>query len=116
MLTFFLHQSASGTSIAHCPLSNAFFAGGVFPVRDFLRRGGKVGLGSDVAGGYSPSMLVAIRQCVISSRMLKDGVDHYHRTSSSSSSIPHTTDENGQTDPTLDYKEAFYLATQGEPD
>jgi adenosine deaminase len=38
--------------VAHCPLSNGFFAGGVLPVKQLLAAGVNVGLGTDVAGGY----------------------------------------------------------------
>jgi hypothetical protein len=50
-------------AIAHCPTSNAYFAHGVLGVRRCWERGRglKVGLGTDVAGGYQPSMLAALR-------------------------------------------------------
>lgn len=51
-----------GCAIAHCPLSNAYFANVQLDVMDVLRRGCRVCLGTDVAGGYSPSMLSAMRQ------------------------------------------------------
>lgn len=35
---------------------------GVMDARNMLNRGVKMALGTDVAGGYSPSMLDAIRQ------------------------------------------------------
>uniref|UniRef100_A0A7S2SDE5 Amidohydrolase-related domain-containing protein n=1 Tax=Rhizochromulina marina TaxID=1034831 RepID=A0A7S2SDE5_9STRA len=69
--------AARSSSVAHCPLSNAYFADAVLPVRRLLEAGVRVGLGSDVAGGYEPSMLAAIRACVISSKFLQAGVDHY---------------------------------------
>jgi hypothetical protein len=37
----------------------------------------QVGLGTDVAGGYSPSMLSAVRSAVLASRVLEDGTDRY---------------------------------------
>ena len=43
--------AARGAAVAHCPLSNGFFAGGVLPVKRFLTAGVTVGLGTDVAGG-----------------------------------------------------------------
>ena len=41
----------NGVGIAHCPLSNSYFADGVLPTRKLLDRGVRVGLGTDVAGG-----------------------------------------------------------------
>ena len=59
-----------GAAIAHCPLSNFFFAGGVFPVRLANAMGVAVGLATDVSGGYCPNMLTAIRQAVVASKAL----------------------------------------------
>jgi len=57
-----------GTAIAHCPLSNAYFSNLPFPLRETLDAGVKVGLGTDVAGGYSFDIMNAMRQAVIVSR------------------------------------------------
>jgi len=62
---------ARGAAIAHCPLSNFFFAKAALPVKQLVRRGIKVGLGTDVAGGYSPSMLHAIRTAVLAAKTLQ---------------------------------------------
>lgn len=86
----------TGTSIAHCPLSNFFFANGMLDVRKVMEKRVKVGLGTDIAGGYSPSMLRAIQTCVITARALDS-------TSPSSSGSPQT----------FDYKDAFWMATMG---
>lgn len=84
-----VHLMASrGSGVAVCPLSNAYFANGVFPVQRFSPLSVKMGLGTDVAGGYSPSMLTSIRQAVISSSF---GHDH----------------------PGVDWKTALYMATLG---
>lgn len=64
-----------GAAIAHCPLSNVYFSDAVFPLRKILQHGIYVGLGSDVAGGASPSILDNARQAVIASRSLEAGVD-----------------------------------------
>lgn len=40
-------------------------------VNDAKRLGVKIGLGTDVAGGYSPSMLSALRTAVITSRAVR---------------------------------------------
>ena len=60
-----------GCAMAHCPTSNFFFAKEALPVRQLVRLGVTVGLGTDVAGGYSPSMLVAIRHAVLASKTLQ---------------------------------------------
>lgn len=64
-----------GASIAHCPLSNVYLSDAVFPLRRVLKHGVRVGLGSDIAGGASPSILENARQALISSRTLECGVD-----------------------------------------
>lgn len=45
--------------VAHCPESNLNVASGIAPIRKYLEMGIKVGLGSDVAGGSSLSLLKA---------------------------------------------------------
>ena len=44
-----------GVTISHCPQSNGNVAAGIPPIRQLLDLGVKVGLGSDIAGGYSVS-------------------------------------------------------------
>jgi guanine deaminase len=61
----------NGCAMAHCPTSNFFFAKEALPVRQLLQLGVKIGLGTDVAGGYSPSMLVAMRHAVLASKTLQ---------------------------------------------
>ncbi|KFH45389.1 guanine deaminase-like protein [Hapsidospora chrysogenum ATCC 11550] len=55
--------------VAHCPTANMTVGGGFMaaPVRDFLERGMKVGLGTDSGGGYSSSMLDAMRHALVAS-------------------------------------------------
>ncbi|CAM1504848.1 Fc.00g024390.m01.CDS01 [Cosmosporella sp. VM-42] len=55
--------------VAHCPISNMTVGGGFMTahIREFLRRGIKVGLGTDSGGGFSSSMLDNIRQAIIAS-------------------------------------------------
>lgn len=45
-----------GVYIAHCPESNTDIASGIAPIRRYLDMGLHVGLGTDVAGGFSLSM------------------------------------------------------------
>lgn len=58
-----------GCGVAHCPVSNMTIGGGFMtaPVREFLRRGINVGLGTDSGGGFSSSLLDAMRQALIAS-------------------------------------------------
>jgi len=104
-----------GAAISHCPLSNCYFADGVLPVREFKRAGVKIGLGTDVAGGYDPSMLSALRSAVVVSRLLKTGVDCYdHDGAASEAGATSGKDSRKRfKDANLTYQEALYLATVG---
>jgi guanine deaminase len=42
--------------VAHCPQSNANLSSGIMPLRKYIDRGVRVGLGSDVAAGHSLNM------------------------------------------------------------
>jgi guanine deaminase len=65
----------AGAGIAHCPLSNAYFANAAFPLRAALDKRVRVGLGTDIAGGANPSLLESARMAITASRMLEAGVD-----------------------------------------
>lgn len=84
---------ATGTYVAHCPQSNAFLSSGIAPVRDYLRKGVNVGLGTDVAGGASLSMFRAVADAVGCSKLRWRCVD--------------------QELPSLTIQEAFWIATLG---
>ena len=56
--------------ISHCPVSNTSLSSGLCPVRTLLDEGVKVGLGTDVSGGCSSSVLVAAREAAMVSRTL----------------------------------------------
>jgi len=57
-----------GATISHCPCSNSSLASGAAPIRRLLDYGIPVGLGTDVSGGYSASILEAAREAVLVSR------------------------------------------------
>lgn len=56
------------TKVSHCPASNSALGSGFCPVRVMLDEGIDVGLGTDVSGGYSASILDAVRNACIVSR------------------------------------------------
>ncbi|XP_050966832.1 guanine deaminase isoform X2 [Labeo rohita] len=60
----------TGSAISHCPNSNISICSGMLNVRNVLNHKVKLGLGTDVAGGYSPSMLDAIRRTLDTSKAL----------------------------------------------
>jgi guanine deaminase len=93
---------ARGAAVAHCPLSNVFFSDAVFPLRKILQQGVHVGLGSDIAGGASPSILENARHAVMASRALESGVDP---------SLDRGTRR--RPDSRIDALTAFWLATAG---
>lgn len=90
-------------AIAHCPLSNAYFANAVFPLRAALEKGLHVGLGTDISGGPSPSMIENCRGAILASRMLQSGVDPALDAAVRSTSGPAQ----------IDFRDAFYIATTG---
>ncbi|KAG1756427.1 uncharacterized protein EDB91DRAFT_1241499 [Suillus paluster] len=59
-----------GSGVSHCPTSNFYLSSGMARVGMLLDHGVKVGLGTDVAGGYSPSILTEIQHASIASKML----------------------------------------------
>lgn len=93
---------AAGAGVAHCPLSNVYFADSAFPLREALDRGVRVGLGTDISGGYSPSLIEATRQAVTVSRSRESGVD-----------AALERDARGIAGARITVAEAFWLATAG---
>lgn len=56
------------TKVSHCAVSNSSITSGEARVRWLLDGGIDVGLGTDMSGGYSPSILEAARQSLLVSR------------------------------------------------
>jgi hypothetical protein len=92
-----------GTSIAHCPLSNVYFSAKPFPLREALDQHVQVGLGTDVAGGYSLDIMNAMRQAVAVSR-IREG----ERIMKAGSHI-----QAEAKNLSIDWKESLFLATRG---
>ena len=83
----------NGVFVAHCPASNMNLSSGIAPIRKYLNRGLRVGLGSDIAGGHSDSIFRAITDAIQVSKMYFRMVDDSVKP--------------------LVFSEAFYLATKG---
>lgn len=83
----------NGVYVAHCPNSNVSLASGIAPIRKYLENGLQIGLGTDVAGGFSLSMFHAIKDAVSVSKLYWRLCDNKAKP--------------------LSTKEAFYLATMG---
>lgn len=83
---------ARDAKISHCPASNSAITSGAARVRWLLDAGITVGLGTDMSGGYSPSILEAVRQAGLVSRHVAMGGDDRAK---------------------LSIEEVLYLATRG---
>ncbi|KAI8333413.1 guanine deaminase [Chlamydoabsidia padenii] len=59
------------TGVAHCANSNFSLHSGLCDIRRFMAKGIKVGLGTDVAGGFAPSMIDAMRSSFFASKTIK---------------------------------------------
>lgn len=66
--------AARGAKISHCPASNSALTSGAARVRWMWDRGIDVGLGTDMSGGYSPSVLEAAKQASLASRHVAMGM------------------------------------------
>lgn len=116
-----------GAAISHCPNSNISLCSGHLDVRNALNHRVKMGLGTDIAGGYSISLLDAIRKAVETSKILfierskvkqeNNEIDNEQK----ENMIPNGINRDAQNDlmktetipNVLCYKEAFRLATLG---
>lgn len=82
-----------GVWIAHCPQSNVNLSSGIAPIRTYLDREIRVGLGTDLAAGFSISILRAMGEAIQMSKMRWRLVD--------------------QSQKALKLEEAFFLGTKG---
>lgn len=66
--------AATGTSVAHCPSSNAALGSGIFPLRRHVEAGVRCALGTDVGAGTSFSLFREGLQAYLMQRLVPDGV------------------------------------------
>ncbi|KAJ2912504.1 hypothetical protein MD484_g7910, partial [Candolleomyces efflorescens] len=62
---------AKEVGISHCPTSNFNLRSGIAPVGKFLDKGVRVGLGTDVSGGFGTSIMGEVRNASIASKVLQ---------------------------------------------
>ncbi|EDV92665.1 guanine deaminase [Drosophila grimshawi] len=95
-----------GTSIIHCPASNTNLNSGLCDVQRLINAGISVGLGTDVSGGNSVSILHALNRALDVSKHL----DFFNKQDIFGTGPAKTPNRDYQQ---LSYKQAFYLATLG---
>lgn len=85
----------TGARLAHCPTSNRFLKNGIMPYRHYQKQKLIMGLGTDVAGGFSLSMFNEMKEAIENSKYL----DLFSKGKEEA--------------PPMTSQEAFYLATLG---
>ncbi|XP_069103656.1 guanine deaminase-like [Argopecten irradians] len=81
------------SGISHCPNSNLSIRSGLLDVKDCFEDDIAVGLGTDISGGYSPSIMDAMRTAISTSNTIAM--------------------QRGPSYTPLDYKDVFRMATLG---
>jgi guanine deaminase len=81
------------TGVSHCPTSNFNLRSGIADVKFLAENDIKIGLGTDVSGGHSPSMLNAIYSAITASNTIQITRGNGYRP--------------------ITHKDAFYMATLG---
>lgn len=103
------------SKVSHCPVSNTSISSGLCPVRELLDDGIEVGLGTDVSGGYSTSILVAAREAAMVSRTLAaltvedDGTEEKEAVGETKARHSSSAKDRKK----LSVEECLYLATKG---
>lgn len=105
------------SKVSHCPVSNTSISSGLCPVRQLLDDGVEVGLGTDISGGYSASILVAAREAAMVSRTLaaltpeEPEPKNEEKKISDQAQTKHSTSAKDRKK--LSVEECLYLATMG---
>ncbi|KAH9042130.1 Metallo-dependent hydrolase [Lactarius pseudohatsudake] len=109
----FSRLAQQGTAIAHCPLSNAYFSGRQLALREALDRGARVGLGTDIAAGYSVDIMGAMRWTVGMSRISEGARLEQSGCQATASGDQVAKAEFDSSDIRVNWKEALYLGRRG---
>ncbi|WP_261389955.1 guanine deaminase [Ferrimonas balearica] len=92
----------AGAAIAHCPLSNTYFANAAMKTREVLDGDLQVGLGTDLAGAPIPSVFHTCLDAVNHSRAREDGTNTH---------LP--AQQRGEAGSRVSFLEAYWMATVG---
>ena len=84
---------SNGVWVAHCPSSNMNLSSGIAPVRRYLEKGIRIGLGTDIGAGTSESLFRAVTDAIQVSKLYWRYIDQKAKP--------------------LSFSESFYLATKG---
>lgn len=102
--------AATGRRRGALSLVEFLFCGGRLPCRRLPQRGNLVGLGTDVAGGYHPSLLHSARMAVIASQALQQQQQIQQQPPQKQQPAIKTAKAETEV---LAYRHAFYMATLG---
>ncbi|MCF1427540.1 MAG: guanine deaminase [Shewanella sp.] len=92
----------TGASIAHCPLSNMYFANAAMKTREILDLDLHAGLGTDISGAPIPSVFHTCLDAVNHSRVREDGTNTHL-----------AADSRGEIGSRISFLEAYWMATVG---
>ncbi|PWN36547.1 uncharacterized protein FA14DRAFT_117778 [Meira miltonrushii] len=94
--------------ISHCPTSNLNLRSGASRLGELLNRGIKVGLGTDMSGGFGMSMLSAIRDASVVAKVIQ-----FTPSSTEKPKFEQTKDQHDFCKGPMPLATLFYLATLG---
>lgn len=100
----------------HCPSSNFMLMSGVCDVRKSIAEGVKIGLGTDISGGHSCSMLETMRMAFYASRVASGTCQPCGAEKGAALTPPRAGEHLEQRAIPLSSREAFHLGTVGSAD
>ncbi|EIN10803.1 Metallo-dependent hydrolase [Punctularia strigosozonata HHB-11173 SS5] len=101
-------MAAVGSAVSACPIANMIHSRSVVPVPRYKALGVKLGLGTDIAGGYSASMLGPLRTAIFDDR-----TDSFVKVEREDKPLDQYTDPDPKTEWPVGHVWAYHLATVG---